>query len=138
MTKNITTLNVVIDNILSYPISMEIFKISLKNSKGKYCTEDEIKKLIQAFKEEIDTNRFLKFQLEWQDDYCLTEDIDQDKLKRFFKLNGLEKKIIEHTLEKRQDVSDEEENNEDYEEESEDDKLEKENDNFEYYEDDCE
>lgn len=116
MTKNITTLNVVIDNILSYPISMEIFKINLKNSKGKYCTENEIKKLIQAFKEEIDTSCFFKFQLEWKDDYCLIEDIDQDKLKKFFKLNGLEKKIVEHTLEKRQDVSDKEEKDEDYEE----------------------
>ena len=137
MTKNISILNEVIDNILSFPYWMENLKISLKNSQGKYCTEDETKKLIKAFKEEIDTSCFFKFQLEWKDDYCLIEDIDQEKLKRFFKLNGLEKKIIEHTLEKRQDVSDEEENNEDYEEEKEDDKLEKENDDFEYREDDC-
>lgn len=137
MTKNISRLNEVIDNILSFPYWMEILKISLKNSQGKYCTEDEIKKFIKAFKEDIDTSCFFKFQLEWKDDYCLIEDIDQDKLKKFFKLNGLEKKIVEHTLEKRQDVSGKEEKDEDYEED-EDDKLEKDNNDYEYSEDDYE
>lgn len=97
-------------------------------------TKNDKKKIAQTSKKGNDTTRFFNFQLEWKDDYCLIEDIDQDVLKKFSKLKGLETEVVEHTLEKRQDINDEKENNEDCEDD-EDDKKEKDNDDFDFYDD---